>query len=144
MKMFFVFVICCLLLCGVHVSPLNVFDLEYVFGDAEVEVFIEEYNQNLSMIKNGTGGIVNIKLSEFDEIHKNNSVLGYTIKLKDIEYDVAQKMDAVFCFESDFGVYGFVPNLHSPVIVEGNICNVQILKVGSDVLIGIPILLGGY
>lgn len=146
MKMFCVFILCCLLLCGVNFAPLNVLDLNYIFGNAETEVFVEEYDeQQVGMVKNGTGGIFNAKLSSVKDISKTNKVLGYTIKLEGVELsDVLKEIKIVTYFENSFGLYGFVPNLFPPINAGGNLYNVQLVKNENMVLIGVPVLLGGY
>lgn len=147
MKRLIVLVIISLLMCGINLGCVKNLNLETIFPNSDVEVYLPENVEidGLNTIKNGAGVIVTAKINDLNYILNKYSVVGFTLKINNIEpNDVFKKLGATNCELNANGVYGYVRGMFEPINILGHKVNFQCVKHGESVLIGVPIMLGSY
>ncbi|MEG1499762.1 MAG: hypothetical protein RR400_01665 [Clostridia bacterium] len=117
------------------------------------DYFVNSDSPDFSVVKNGEGSIVCANLSGRNEILKNNkNCRGETVmldkKLCDIE-SIKKEINFLKVCESEIpngglSYLGFCDIGNSTVSVLGKKVNVQIYENDKFILLGFPIILGGY
>ena len=145
MKKIIVFIFVLLIICLLKVSFVSELKLTDIFSDVDVEAFItNDELPNFDYIKNGEGIVVFCKLGDLEYINNNYLLNGFTIKLKDNDKSIMEKLGAIIHVQNDFGFYGFSSVIARDYNFKYKNNNFQMVYSNGTTLIGCPLLLGGY
>ncbi len=151
MKRLIVFILLVLLLCGANFAISKDFTIDKIFPNARVEVYTSSKTDiTFNKIDNGCGEIIFCNCENLNEIIKNfKNISGFTLKISKTSIDeVLEKLDVKNTYNKNFGVYGcsniIKKYFNKQIDMLCGVVNFQCVAKGDDVIVGVPILLGGY
>ena len=143
MKKITVFILIILLLCGFKLSVVPNLTIDKIFPNASVEVYIPKKVDAgvYKSISNGDGMILFSHINQLKYILNTFNVSGYTLKINMTINGLIKNLNPNFYTHKDGGVLGYKSGLFDKSI-NGN--NFQCAKSDGCLLLGVPMLLGGY
>lgn len=147
MKRLIVFIIISALLCVLGSGVARKLTISELFPNSEVEVYVDDeiIPSGLSYIKNGSGNVIFCDMEDLNYIKENCRVAGFTVKARGYKLeDIINKLMPNTIFEQMGYIYGQSNFFGGGISFMGMGINFQCAEVGGCVLIGSPILLGGY
>ena len=150
MKKLIVFIVVVILVCLLNMPFINNLSLDKIFNGARVEVYLADTHcvtGGYELIKNGSGAIVFCEIIDLDYIFFNYDVCGFTVKIENKKAnmdDIIKIFDAKIINQNQFGLYGYSEALNNRYGLLCDENNFQLYQDEKYVLLGFPILLGGY
>ena len=145
MKKLIVFIFIIALIVCLNFQFTKNLKLSNLFNSANMEVYLSKSCPvEFEYIKNGSGFVFFCDTNDFDEYFSKNIIDGFLIKLSGNDFDdCLKKIDAKIKKNSEFGFYGF-----SKIFAYNyGYCdeyNFQIICIDDKILLGCPIILGGF
>lgn len=146
MKRFIVFLFIALLLCGINLHYVDKLSFKDIFSGCNAEVYLPSViDVDYESVNNGDGLIIFCKFEDVFKIKNTYKINGYTIKLigESIEKIILQ-LKPNFIIKKEKFVYGYLNCVEGCVGNGKGDLNFQCARVGNEIHIGFPLLLGSY